>query len=174
MKRIRPSSLIVIAVTLLTILAGFACRPNFTPAPNPGGPAGWAFDDGKRATVGDYTGKVLLLNFYATWCGPCRLEMPHLIALHQKYEAEGLQIVGLNVGGEDDYAEVPAFKQELGIPFPLAIPDGAFVDRYLGLNQSIPQSFVIDRNGRIVRHFRGFSEESMAEVETVVQAALKK
>ncbi len=173
MKKIRPARFSLLAVTLLT-LAGFGCRPSVTPPPNPGGPAGWVFDDGKRATVGDYTGRVLLLNFYATWCGPCRQEMPHLIALHRKYEAEGLQIVGLNVGGEDDYAEVPAFRQEYGIPFPLAIPDTDFVDRYLGVNQNIPQSFVIDRNGRILKHFIGFSEESVSEVETVVQAALKK
>ena len=173
MKRIRPSSFVIVAVTLLT-LAGFACRPGFVPPQNPGGPAGWVFEDGKRGTVGDYTGKVLLLNFYATWCGPCREEMPHLIALHRKYEAEGLHIVGLNVGGEDDYAEVPAFKQEFGLPFPLAIPDQEFVDRYLGVNQNIPQSFVIDRHGRILKHFIGFSEESSTEVETVVQAALKK
>jgi thiol-disulfide isomerase/thioredoxin len=173
MKRIPPIRFSLLAVTLLT-LAAFACRPSFTPPPNPGGPAGWFFEDGKRATVGDYTGKVLLLNFYATWCGPCRIEMPHLIALHRKYEAEGLQIIGLNVGGEDDYAEVPAFKQEFGIPFLLAIPDKDFVDRYLGVNQNIPQSFVIDRNGRVIKHFIGFSEESVNEVETVVQAALKK
>jgi thiol-disulfide isomerase/thioredoxin len=173
MKKIHPIKFTLLAVILLTP-AGFACRPNFTPQPNPRGPAGWIFEDGKRAAVGDYTGKVLLLNFYATWCGPCRQEMPHLIALHRKHEAEGLQIVGLNVGGEDDYAEVPAFKQELGIPFPLAIPDDALVDRYLGVNQNIPQSFVIDRQGRILKHFIGFSEESMSEVETVVQAALKK
>ena len=173
MKRIRPTRFSLIAVTLVT-LAALSCRPSFTPAPNPGGPAGWVFDDGKRATVGDYTGKVLLLNFYATWCGPCRIEMPHLIVLHRKYEAEGLQIIGLNVGGEDDYAEVPGFKQEFGIPFPLAIPDEAFVDRYLGVDQNIPQSFVIDRNGRVVKHFIGFSEESLGDVETVVQAALKK
>lgn len=173
MKSTRPIRFSLLAVTLL-MLAGFACRPNLRPPPNPGGPAGWVFEDGKRATVGDYTGKVLLLNFYATWCGPCRLEMPHLIALQRKYEVDGLHVVGLNVGGEEDYAEVPAFKQELGISFPLAVPDEAFVDRYLGVNQNIPQSFVIDRQGRIIKHFIGFSEESVNEVETVVQAALKK
>lgn len=173
MKSTRPIRFSLLAVTLL-MLAGFACRPNLRPPPNPGGPAGWVFEDGKRATVGDYTGKVLLLNFYATWCGPCRLEMPHLIALQRKYEVDGLHVVGLNVGGEEDYAEVPAFKQELGISFPLAVPDEAFVDRYLGVNQNIPQSFVIDRQGRIIKHFIGFSEESVNEVKTVVQAALKK
>lgn len=170
-RRIRFSAL---AVILVALLAALACRPKFSPPPNPSGVAGWFFEDGKRATVSDYAGKVLLLNFYATWCGPCRLEMPHLVALHQKYQADGLQIVGLNVGGEGDYAEVPAFKQEFEIPFQLAIPDDDFVDRYLGVNQNIPQSFVIDRNGRIIKHFFGFSVESMNDVETVVQATLKK
>ena len=157
------------------LVTGLACKPRMVPPPpNPGGPAGWVFEDGKRATVSDYTGKVLLLNFYATWCGPCREEMPHLVSMHRKYESQGLQIVGLNVGGEDDYAEVPAFKQEFGIPFPLGIPDSEFVDRYLGVDLNIPQSFVIDRNGRIIKHFIGFSAESAGEVETVVQDTLKK
>ena len=167
----RRINLAVFGVLVLALLPAPACRPERS---SPTGPIGFEFDDGKRASVSDYTGKVLLLNFYATWCGPCRQEMPHLLALHQKYEAQGLQIVGLNVGGEEDYAEVPAFKQEFRIPFPLAIPDDEFVDRYLGVNQNIPQSVVIDRNGKIVMHVVGFSEESAAEVETVVQAALKK
>ena len=159
---------------LLIALPGSGCRPSVSPPPKPSGPSGWAFEDGQRAVVSDYSGKVLLLNFYATWCEPCRHEMPHLVTLHQKYESQGLQIIGLNVGGDEDYPEVPAFKKEFSIPFPLAIPDEDFVDRYLGVNQNIPQSFVIDRNGKIVKHFIGFSEESVKEVETVVQAALKK
>lgn len=160
------------AFTVVALLAGAACRPSTPQIPS--GPAGWSFEDGRRAHVSDYKGKVLLLDFYATWCEPCRLEMPHLVALHQKYEAQGLQIIGLNVGGEDDYEEVPAFRQEFGIPFPLTIPDEAFVDQYLGPNQNIPQSFVIDRDGKIVKHFIGYSEEGAPQMESVVQAALSK
>jgi cytochrome c biogenesis protein CcmG, thiol:disulfide interchange protein DsbE len=174
MKMNRRISIIIFAVFVLALCPGPGCRPGGPSPPAPGGPIGFGFEDGKRATVTDYTGKVLLLNFYATWCGPCRQEMPHLLALHEKYESQGLQIVGLNVGGEEDYEEVPAFRQEFRIPFPLAIPDAEFVERYLGVNQNIPQSFVIDRNGRIVRHFIGFSEDSATEVEAVVLAALKK
>lgn len=169
-----PLTKLGLVMLIVSLLAGFGCRPKLTPPSNPGGPAGWVLDDGKRATVSDFTGKVLFLNFYATWCGPCRDEMPHLVALQQKYETQGLQIVGLNVGGEDDYAEVPAFKQEFGIPFPLGIPDDEFVDRYLGVNQNIPQSFVIDRHGRIVKQWIGFSPDSLREVETVVQTVLQK
>lgn len=174
MKMNRLISIAVFGVLVLALSQALSCRPKVSSPPTRNGPIGFVFDDGKHASVSDYTGKVLLLNFYATWCGPCREEMPHLIALHQKYESQGLQIIGLNVGGEDDYEEVPAFKQEFRIPFPLAIPDDDFADRYLSVNRNIPQSFVIDRNGKIVRHFLGFSEESVNEVETVVQTALKK
>jgi thiol-disulfide isomerase/thioredoxin len=174
MKMNRQIRTVIFAVFVLALWPESGCRPGVSTRTTPGGPIGFVFEDGKRATVSDYTGKVLLLNFYATWCGPCREEMPHLVALHQQYESEGLQIVGLNVGGEEDYEEVPAFRQEFRIPFPLAIPDADFVERYLGVNQNIPQSIVVDRNGRIVRHFIGFSEDSVAEVEAVVQAALKK
>jgi thiol-disulfide isomerase/thioredoxin len=174
MKMNRLIRIAGLGVLVVALSCGLSCRPRVSSPTPPNGPIGFVFDDGKRASVSDYTGKVLLLNFYATWCGPCREEMPHLVALHQKYESQGLQIIGLNVGGEEDYEEVPAFKQEFRIPFPLAIPDDDFADRYLSVNRNIPQSFVIDRHGKIVRHFLGFSEYSAVEVETVVQAALKK
>jgi thiol-disulfide isomerase/thioredoxin len=133
---------------------------------------GWEFDDGQRATVANYKGKVLLLDFYATWCEPCRDETPHLVALHHKYEGRGLQVVGLNAGGSGDYAQIPAFKTEFGIGFPLAIPDDDFIDEFLGINKNIPQTFVIDRQGAIVQHFIGYDEERAPEVERAIQAAL--
>jgi thiol-disulfide isomerase/thioredoxin len=134
--------------------------------------SGWVNEDGKRGTVSDYKGKVVLLDFYATWCDPCRAETPHLVALQQQLEQKGLQIVGLNVGGQDDRAEVPAFAREFGIKFPLVFPDDEFVDAYLGGNENIPQSFVLDRQGNVVKHFVGFSEASSAELEEVIQATL--
>ncbi|HEY3102655.1 MAG TPA: TlpA disulfide reductase family protein [Pyrinomonadaceae bacterium] len=135
---------------------------------------GWELPDGQRASLSDYKGKVLLLDFYATWCGPCRVETPHLVSLHKKYGAQGFEIIGLNVGGEDDYDQVPAFKQEFRIEFPLAIPDDDFVDQYLGLNQNIPQTFVINRQGQLVKHFVGYDEELAPEMDSVIQAALNK
>ena len=92
--------------------------------------------------------------------------------LRLRYASQGLQIIGLNVGGEDDHAEVPAFAKEFGIQYPLAIPDDEFVDQYLGLNQNIPQSFIIDRQGRVVRRFVGFGETSAQELDRVVESTL--
>ncbi len=133
---------------------------------------GWELSDGQRAAIANYKGKVLLLDFYATWCQPCRVETPHLVALHQKYEAQGLQIIGLNVGGADDHGEVPAYKQEFGIEYPLGIPDDEFVDQLLGMNQNIPQTFVINRQGKLVKHFVGFNDARGPDFERVIENEL--
>ncbi len=135
--------------------------------------AGWALTDGTRARAADYKGKVVLLDFYATWCDPCRRETPHLVALHQKYGSQGLQIIGLNVGGEDDYSQVPDYKQSFGIEYPLAIPDDELVEQLLGDNGNIPQTFVISRQGRLIRHMVGFSEARGPELDRLIASELQ-
>ncbi len=115
---------------------------------------------------------MVVLDFYATWCEPCRAETPHLVQLQKQYAAQGLQIIGLNVGGADDRAEVPAYAKEFGIQYPLAFPDDEFADAYLGDNQNIPQAFVFDRDGNLVKRFVGYSETSGAELDGVVRASL--
>ena len=114
-----------------------------------------------------------MLDFYATWCEPCRAETPHLVNLQKKYGDKGLQVIGLNVGGEDDRAQVPAYAKEFGIQYTLAYPDDALVDRLLSDNQNIPQSFVYDRNGDLVKRFIGYNDSTGAELERLVQGALK-
>ena len=138
----------------------------------PAAPAGWTLANNQRAQLSDYKGKVVLLDFYATWCEPCRAETPHLVRLHQQYAAQGLQVIGLNVGGAEDREEVPGYAKEFGIQYPLAFPDDELADAYLGDNQNIPQAFVFDRNGNMVKRFVGYSESSGAELEGVVKAAL--
>jgi thiol-disulfide isomerase/thioredoxin len=155
------------ATCLLVLIGGAACNH-----PQKASTGGWALQNGQRGALADYKGKVVLLDFYATWCDPCRLETPHLVAMHKQYEAKGLQIIGVNVGGDDDRAEVPAFAKEFGIDFPLVFPDAKLVDDYLGVNQNIPQTFVLDRQGNVLKHYVGFSESRGPELERVVQAAL--
>jgi thiol-disulfide isomerase/thioredoxin len=138
----------------------------------PAATGGWTLGDKQRAILADYKGKIVVLDFYATWCEPCRAETPHLVQLQKEYQQQGLQVVGLNVGGADDRDQVPAFAREFGIQYPLGFPDDEFADQYLGDNQNIPQAFVFDRNGRLVKRFIGYSESSGAELERVVKSSL--
>jgi len=139
---------------------------------NSAGRGGWTLDHNQRAQLADYKGKVVVLDFYATWCEPCRAETPRLVELQRQYAAQGLQVIGLNVGGEDDREQVPAYAKEFGIQYPLAFPDDDLADRYLADNQNIPQAFVFDRNGNLLKRFVGYSDNSGVELEQVVKASL--
>jgi thiol-disulfide isomerase/thioredoxin len=170
----------MVAICALALAAIYSCGWRTEPPARTGADAntnvdtlaGWE-SDGKKARVSDFKGKVVLLDFYATWCEPCRRETPHLVALHQKYQAQGLQIVGLNVGGEDDYREVPEYKRDYGIEYPLAIPEEELVQQLLGDNGNIPQTFVINRQGQLVRHLVGFSEARAPELDRLIASALQ-
>ena len=134
---------------------------------------GWELQDGKRSVFSDYKGKVLVLDFYATWCAPCRDSVPHLIGLQKKYEDHGLTVVGLNVGGPGDDRKVPAFAREFGIQYPLAIPDEDLVSFLVGADNGIPQTFVFDRQGQLVQRFLGFGPETGTYLDSAVETALK-
>ena len=161
----------LLTLMLWSALAFSACS-KLPPAPASSGTAGWTLDNSQRATLSDYKGKVVLLDFYATWCEPCRAETPHLVQMQRQYAEQGLQVIGLNVGGEDDRDQVPSFAKQFGIQYLLAFPDDEFADGLLGDNQNIPQVFVFDRNGNLVKRFVGYSENSGIELESVVKAAI--
>lgn len=129
---------------------------------------GWVLNDGQRATLADYHGKVLVLDFYATWCVPCRQSIPRLIALQKSYGPQGLQIVGLNVGGPDDRIKVAAFARELSIAYPLGFPDKELTDLFLSGDQTIPQTFVFGRDAHLAKRFIGYEEATGAELEKVI------
>ncbi len=134
---------------------------------------GWTDDGGNRSVFSDFRGKVLVLDFYATWCGPCRWSIPHLVGLQEKFGDQGLQVIGLNVGGPDDPPKVPAFAKEFGIQYPLAIPDDDLVIFLMGDNNAIPQTFVFDRQGKLVERLTGFGQGSGAIIDEAVAAALQ-
>ncbi|HVS80776.1 MAG TPA: TlpA disulfide reductase family protein [Pyrinomonadaceae bacterium] len=133
---------------------------------------GWTLDNNQRAKLADYKGKVVVLDFYATWCEPCRAETPRLVELQRQYAAQGLQVIGLNVGGADDRDLVPGYAREFGIQYPLGFPDDEVADSFLGDDQNIPQAFVFDRGGKLVKRFIGYSENSGVELERVVKSSL--
>ncbi|HZG54710.1 MAG TPA: redoxin domain-containing protein [Pyrinomonadaceae bacterium] len=133
----------------------------------------WTTLDGRRARGSDFQGKVLVLDFWATYCPPCRDEVPHLIDLQRRYGAQGLHVVGLNVGGDEDRPKVPAFIEEFGIQYALGYPDAPMSELFFADNSAIPQTYVYDRRGRLLKKFVGFDRDTMpAELERTVQAAL--
>jgi thiol-disulfide isomerase/thioredoxin len=132
----------------------------------------WTMLDGRRVGLEDFRGEVVVLDFYATYCPPCREEIPHLVALQKRYGPQGLKVIGLNVGGQEDQAKVPAYVRELGIQYQLANPDEETVDMFLAGNTSIPQTFVFDRQGQLVQHFVGFDRAVASQLERAVESAL--
>ncbi len=134
---------------------------------------GWTVADGKRSLFSEYKGKVLILDYYATWCNPCRKSIPHLVELQKKHGDDGLQVIGLNVGGPQDLEKVPGFARELNIQYPLAVPDDELVEFMLSDNSSIPQTFVFDREGMLVERVIGFSPAVGARIDSAVENALK-
>jgi thiol-disulfide isomerase/thioredoxin len=157
-------------------------RPNRTasqaPDSSPSAPNasnyGWTLENNQRTKLADFKGKVIVLDFYATWCEPCRFETPHLVQLQRQYGAQGLQVIGLNVGGEEDRDKIPDYARDFGVQYPLGIPDDELVDAYLSEDQNIPQAFVFDRDGILIRRFVGFTEEGGMELERLVQDSLAK
>ncbi len=141
-------------------------------APRSTGAQSWTMLDGRRMRASDYKGKVLVLDFWATYCPPCREEVPHLIALQKRYGAQGLNVVGLNVGGDEDRPKVPGFVQQFGISYPLGYPDDEFASAIFSQTDAIPQTYVFDRNGRLVKRFVGFDPAAATALDNAVQTAL--
>lgn len=184
----------IILVTIL-ICGLTACNSIDPPSPGPKGPVssappntslpmpplnggslnnlGWTADSGQHNVFSDFRGKVLVLDFYATWCAPCRRSVPHLIGLQKKFADQGLNVIGLNVGGPDDLEKVPAFAQALGIQYPLAIPDDELISFLLADNDAIPQTFIFDRQGQLARRLIGFGPDSAEQIDSAVEAALQ-
>src|SRR5215207_8454190 len=99
--------------------------------------AGWTQADGRRVRLEDLRGQVVVLDFWATYCPPCREEIPHLIRLQKQHGAKGLKVIGLNVGGPEDRPKVPEFVKLYGIQYQLADPDEETRDLFLAQDDSI-------------------------------------
>jgi thiol-disulfide isomerase/thioredoxin len=133
---------------------------------------GWTQADGRRSALEDYRGQVVVLDFWATYCPPCREEIPHLVQLQKRLGPQGLKVIGLNVGGAEDQPKIPDFVKSYGIQYQLANPDDATVQLFLADDDSIPHTFVIDRQGRLVQDFVGYDQEAGAELEQAITTAL--
>jgi len=116
---------------------------------------------GRPVSLADYRGKVVILDFWATWCPPCKKEIPDFIDLQSQYGPHGVQIVGIAL---DEPDKVKAFAQQNGINYPVLLGNEAITVTYGGI-EGIPTTFVIDKKGKIVNRFEGFRPRSVFEAE---------
>ncbi|HEX7295405.1 MAG TPA: TlpA disulfide reductase family protein [Pyrinomonadaceae bacterium] len=133
---------------------------------------GWQLADGQRNLFSQYKGSVLVLDFYATWCQPCRKSIPELVGLQDRFKDQGLKVIGLNVGGPTDWPRVFEFARELKIQYTLAVPESELSAFLLSDSQAIPQTFVFDRQGRLSKRIIGFSENDSEVLRSAVEGAV--
>jgi thiol-disulfide isomerase/thioredoxin len=126
--------------------------------------------DGSVLKVSDRKGKVLLLNLWATWCGPCRQEMPLLVELQDEHRDKGFEVIGLNVDNEQEDM-VRDFAAEMKLNYALVWPDELLTLGLMKLarGNEIPQSFIIDRDGRLRNIFKGINPQSLAKLKQTVE-----
>lgn len=124
--------------------------------------------DGKTVSLSDYKGKAVLLNFWATWCGPCKLEMPWLIDLQKKYAAQGFTVLGIS---EDDGApkNVADFAANMGVNYPVLMDNDKISDSYGGVDY-LPTSYYIGRDGKVVLEVGGIISQS--DIDADIQKIL--
>lgn len=132
----------------------------------------WTDPDSRVHKLGDLKGKAVILDFWATYCGPCREGIPHLNSLLAKYGNNDLAIVGLNVGGKEDMDKVPEFAKTTKIDYPIALPEDELSRFIFAGRTEIPQTAIFDRSGNLVKKLMGFNPAIKKELDTAVETAV--
>ena len=124
--------------------------------------------------LANYSGKVLLVNLWATWCGPCRMEIPELVKLHKEFQSRGVEMIGLSTEDPEASAEsVSDFIRQYNVDYQIGWATREVAQTLMQGRSSIPQSFVIARDGRIVRRFIGFRADlTPGQIKAALEEAL--
>jgi peroxiredoxin len=125
---------------------------------------------GPNLRLQEQRGQVVLVNFWATWCGPCRQEIPHLNRLHEKYRASGFQVLGINI--DDDARAAVELATRLGIKFPVLLDTDKKASRLYDMS-AMPATVVIDRDGRVRYVHRGYRDGFEKTYEQQIRELLK-
>jgi len=141
---------------------------------------GFTLEDlnGRKVSLASYKGKAVLINFWATWCAPCKIETPWLIELRNRYSAQGFEVLGISADDLDkddpqklseEKKEIARFAEQMHIPYPVLIGGDALSTPYDGLD-ALPASYFVDRSGTVVAAELGLG--SKEEIEANIKKAL--
>lgn len=178
---------IFLCIVTLPFLISWDCRPAAPPVSVSNQPVSarerppmkpitemsWTDSDQRVQKLSDLRGKAVILDFWATYCPPCREEIPHLNALLAKYGNDNLHIVGLNVGGAEDLPRIPDFVKNTKIDYPIAFPEDELTEFIFATRSDIPQTAVFDRKGAMIAKFVGFSPAIQQELDAAVEKAVR-
>jgi thiol-disulfide isomerase/thioredoxin len=169
-----PLALVVVALVVAGMLyfgVHMARRSGTTPFITKSSPApDFTLEslDGKSMRLSDLRGKAVLLNFWATWCVPCKIETPWLVELQNQYGHDGLQVVGVEMG-DDSKDDIATFAKDMGVNYPVLIGKEAVGEAYGGV-PALPETFFIGRDGKIVDKIIGLRGKS--DIEDSIKKAL--
>lgn len=161
-------SLALLACTLGLLAAGPAVASVKVQQPAPDFTLRLA--QGGNLKLSEQRGQVVLVNFWASWCGPCRVEMPHLNRLHEKYRSAGVLLLGINI--DDDPAHGAATAARWGVKFPVLLDADKAVSRRYDLG-AMPSTVLIDRDGRVRHLHRGYREGMELQYEQQIRELVK-
>ena len=154
----RSQTKLRLCVTALVLLAVVGCssKPEKSPPPS----QMQTIEEFTQDKLNEYRGKIVVLNFWAIWCAPCRAELPDLQAVHQEYQDQGVVIVGVNVSESSE--DIIAFAQKLGVTFPM-LRDS----QHSGMNsfgvQVLPTTFFLNQEGQVKRRWVGTANRDLLQ-----------
>jgi peroxiredoxin len=125
--------------------------------------------EGRTVRLSDYAGKIVLIDFWATWCEPCMAELPHLGQLYKTYKDQGFVVLGVSMDGPETISGVAPVAQRLELEFPVLVDEQTTVTSQFNPRRDAPLSLLIDRSGKIVRTRAGYSPGD----ERLIEADLK-
>ena len=172
----RDPIVIVVVALLVTVMLVFGYKmAGKAPARSASGAGQSAPDfalqsiEGKTVHLSDLRGKAVVVNFWATWCQPCKIEMPWFVELQKQYGPEGLQIVGISADEDTTPEELGKFTKELGINYPILIGKEEVEQAYGGI-QFLPVTVFVDRDGKVVD--KVFGLKGRGEIEDNIKKSL--
>ena len=117
--------------------------------------------NGKTIELNKLKGKVVVVNFWATWCPPCKAEIPGFLDVYKQYKSKGLEIVGISLD-QDGWTPVKPFIESHKITYPVVVGDGELADAYGGID-GIPTTFIVDKKGNITKRHIGYMDKTSLE-----------